>query len=482
MTRTKRSSLAPALARLSAVTARGGIKLAPRPGMRLFASESATRTSWSHRVALCLPETRCKMSRRNTLTELGPDTEALREADREAILFDLGLDACKWTPASAWPTRASPPNLRACAGRPVFEHGNPAMEIILAASPPRVFLSRLGRIEVFAPIPPPNGKSPEGPHTHVLPKLLAHKRTHAATEPVPEGYVPCAHLYPAHPLKDSLGRELAYDAPRHESFQDILRRFGDPNAVALKQHVMAAVAQGGDPSTACASPTIAMRAPASALRCARCWRRTKRRPRSPPGSRDMTARNRRNWTTTRKPTSTCTTTHTEDPMRLKDKIAIVVGAGQSPGEGMGNGRATALRFAQEGAKVLAVDNRPRVRGGNRRHGRASEGGDCVAFEADVTKEQTLAAMVADAQRRWGRIDILHYNVGVSIAGGDAPPTEITEEAFDRVVRDQPARLRDGGEARAADHARADAGVIITISSIAAWSTIPTSPTRRPRRR
>jgi NAD(P)-dependent dehydrogenase (short-subunit alcohol dehydrogenase family) len=43
-------------------------------------------------------------------------------------------------------------------------------------------------------------------------------------------------------------------------------------------------------------------------------------------------------------------------MRLKDKVAIVVGAGQSPGEGLGNGRATVLRFAQEGAKVLAVDN------------------------------------------------------------------------------------------------------------------------------
>ena len=42
-------------------------------------------------------------------------------------------------------------------------------------------------------------------------------------------------------------------------------------------------------------------------------------------------------------------------MRLKGKIAIVVGAGQNPGEGMGNGRATALRFAQEGAKVVAVD-------------------------------------------------------------------------------------------------------------------------------
>ena len=101
-----------------------------------------------------------------------------------------------------------------------------------------------------------------------------------------------------------------------------------------------------------------------------------------------------------------------------------------------------------------------------------DGGDCVAFEADVTKEQTLAATMAEAQRRWGRIDILHYNVGMSIAGGDAPPTEITEEAFDRIMRDQPARLRHGGQARAADHARADAGVIITISSLAACEQYP----------
>ena len=54
-------------------------------------------------------------------------------------------------------------------------------------------------------------------------------------------------------------------------------------------------------------------------------------------------------------------------MRLKDKIAIVVGAGQSPGEGLGNGRATVLRFAQEGAKVLAVDNNLASARGNGRY-------------------------------------------------------------------------------------------------------------------
>jgi hypothetical protein len=83
-------------------------------------------------------------------------------------------------------------------------------------------------------------------------------------------------------------------------------------------------------------------------------------------------------------------------MRLKDKIAIVVGAGQSPGEGMGNGRAAVLRFAQKGAKVLAVDNNLSSAEETVAMARQS-GGECVAFEADVTRGATLAAMVEDAR-------------------------------------------------------------------------------------
>ena len=114
-------------------------------------------------------------------------------------------------------------------------------------------------------------------------------------------------------------------------------------------------------------------------------------------------------------------------MRLKDKIAIVVGAGQSAGEGMGNGRATVLRFAQEGAEVLAVDNNlasaeetaamarqdARERASGARQDARQSGGEVVAFEADVAKETSLAAMVQAARQRFGRIDVLHYNVGVS---------------------------------------------------------------------
>ena len=119
-------------------------------------------------------------------------------------------------------------------------------------------------------------------------------------------------------------------------------------------------------------------------------------------------------------------------MRLEGKTAIVIGAGQGPGTGLGNGRATVLRFAQEGAKVMAVDrDLASATESVAMTGEAAK--ECFAFEADVTKEATLAAAIAAAKARWGRIDILHYNVGVSIAGGDASPTEITEEAFDRVT-------------------------------------------------
>src|SRR5262249_8125866 len=90
---------------------------------------------------------------------------------------------------------------------------------------------------------------------------------------------------------------------------------------------------------------------------------------------------------------------------------------------------TVLRFAREGAKVLAVDNNFASAEETVAMARRS-GGECLAFEADVANEITLGAMVEAAQRRWGRIDVLHYNVGVSIAGGDAPLDEITEDAFD----------------------------------------------------
>ncbi len=233
---------------LTVVTARGRMRIEPADEMRPFAFETTTKESWSSRVALCLPAERCAMNRRSVLTEIGPDTDALRAQDKTAILFDLGIGAMQ----ADFHVRISDPDaaaqLRLHTGNPVFESGNPAMQIIFAANPHRVFVSRVGRIEVFQPIPPAHGKSPDGPHTHVLPNLLRHKRTHSATEPIPSGFIPCAHLYPAHPNKDPAGNLRPFDPARHEAFEDILRAFGDPKFLALKARVVAAVAAGDEPS------------------------------------------------------------------------------------------------------------------------------------------------------------------------------------------------------------------------------------------
>jgi len=158
-------------------------------------------------------------------------------------------------------------------------------------------------------------------------------------------------------------------------------------------------------------------------------------------------------------------------MRLNGKVAVIVGAGQSPGEGLGNGRATALRFGQEGAAVLAVD-RDLASAEQTVAMVAEAGGDCIAFEADVTREATLAAAIAFARERWGRVDILHNNVGVSIGGGDQPLTDLTEATFDRI-----SAINLRGTMMACKHVlpvmrEQRSGVIINISSIAAWVEYP----------
>jgi len=158
-------------------------------------------------------------------------------------------------------------------------------------------------------------------------------------------------------------------------------------------------------------------------------------------------------------------------MRLKDRIAIVVGAGQSPGEGMGNGRATALTFAREGAKVLCVDHH--LASAQETVGMiGAKGGTAVAFKADVTRNAELKAMVEDARTRWGRIDILHNNVGVSLAGGDAELLDFTEEALERCVA-----INLKSCIFAAKHVipvmrQQQSGAIINISSMAAITTYP----------
>ncbi|UMY18355.1 hypothetical protein MMB17_03130 [Methylobacterium organophilum] len=221
--------------RMGLATERGAIALTACPGLRPVAYETAVASGWNQAIALCLPEAACAMSRRRVVTELGPDREAARLQDRDAILFDLGLDLRAVDACVRTNDAHAIACLRSGVGQPLFDAANPIGRQLVAMSPHRVFLARVGRIEVYAPIPGPGGISPEGPHTHVLPKLLRSGRTHAATTPIPAGFVPCAGLHPAHPYKDMLGRRIAFDAARHAAFQILLDRWGDPELLAVKR-------------------------------------------------------------------------------------------------------------------------------------------------------------------------------------------------------------------------------------------------------
>lgn len=114
-------------------------------------------------------------------------------------------------------------------------------------------------------------------------------------------------------------------------------------------------------------------------------------------------------------------------MRLENRVAIVVGAGQQAGETMGNGRATAIRFAQEGAKVLLVDRNLESAEETTRT-IAADGGTASALRADITVEDDCRSIAATCVERYGRIDILHNNVGRS--EGDRPTPEMDAEVWD----------------------------------------------------
>lgn len=240
-------------AELARATARGGIRIDVEPlkSARAVAYEALNPKPhrWSQGVALCLEEPLARRQRRAVLTELGSDEDAIREEDRESVLFDMGLAQ----PQIDFCVRTSDPDLIeilwAACGRSLFEPSNPAMGEILRRHPHRVVLSNLGRAEVYQKIggPETGGLSPPGPHTHVLPQLLRSGRTHSANTPIPKGLVPCASLFPANPVMGPLGEERTFDPERFEAFQSLLSNYGVEEYVQAKRAVRAAVEAGTDP-------------------------------------------------------------------------------------------------------------------------------------------------------------------------------------------------------------------------------------------
>ena len=147
--------------------------------------------------------------------------------------------------------------------------------------------------------------------------------------------------------------------------------------------------------------------------------------------------------------------------RLARKVAIVTGAG-SRGPGVGNGKAAAILFAREGARVLCVDQ-AKERAEETVGLIRAEGGEAEAFAADVTRAAECRAMVESAVNRWGGLDVLHNNVGIESRHG---VMETTEEEWDRVMAVDLKSMLLTTQAAVPAMEQRGGGAIICISSVA----------------
>lgn len=155
--------------------------------------------------------------------------------------------------------------------------------------------------------------------------------------------------------------------------------------------------------------------------------------------------------------------------RLKGKTAIVSGAGSS-GPGWGNGKAVAVAFAREGAQVVCVD-RVLAAAEETVGIITSEGGTAIALAADVTEQASIEAGVAQVMARFGRIDILHNNVGMTHMGG---PVELSEQDFQAAVDLNLGSVFRCCKAVIPHMLAGGGGAIVNISSLAAirWVGYP----------
>lgn len=240
---------------LTIATGRGALRIGLVEGVTPLAYETLSRRSdcWQQGVVFCLPKAAAESRQRTVLTELGPDEGAVRAEDHAAILFDVGLGARNVDFCVRTADAALLGALRKACGRSVFEPGNSVMGAIIAANPHRIALSRLGRAEVYQAIG--REKTPEGPHTHVLPKFLKSGRTHSANIPVPRGWLPCLSLHPASPVFDALGRRIAFDPARYARFQTLLEGWALPAYREEKARLLEAVGKGCEPEDYAPSKT-----------------------------------------------------------------------------------------------------------------------------------------------------------------------------------------------------------------------------------
>ena len=232
--------------RLEIVTNRGGLRLAPIEALTGVAWDtlSADGETWGHALAFCAPQ---PPTANDVIQALGCDSQALRPQDRQSPWFDLGV-GCGAVRMCA---RTSDPQLIAALTRAAGTAllADPALMVdMLRGQPHRVMVSPAGRIEVYQAIPAPDGKSPVGPHTHLLPKLIG-KGAHSANTPIPAPLQSLLTLHPRSPWRNALGVRHAYNAANDAAFAPLLIEFGLPADTQIQASIAAAIASDRAPST-----------------------------------------------------------------------------------------------------------------------------------------------------------------------------------------------------------------------------------------
>jgi predicted Fe-S protein YdhL (DUF1289 family) len=191
---------------LTAVTPRGAVRFVSGGNLRALQWHDSRAEGGVRAIFIVIPRPRNVSEPSFLLTECGPDVGAIQGAHRHEGLYDLGLgrDHMRFAVRSAVPEVQAA--LRDAAGQPLDAVFQRCGKLLLEHSPSRVVETALGRIEVNTPIPLPGGKSPDGPHTHLLPGYLALQRATPAGVDLPEAYSLCATFHPRHPPEDAACR------------------------------------------------------------------------------------------------------------------------------------------------------------------------------------------------------------------------------------------------------------------------------------
>lgn len=184
-------------AQVAAETQRGAIRLRVDEGVCVLALTIADASAKRELIVMAVPRGSQQGRCPDTLVALGSDREAVRPAFRQDMLFDLGIGIGRSSFCVRTADRSLAEDLGRQAGRKWPESLPVLGSRILELSPHRVVCGPFGRIEVFTPIPPPGGRSPDGPHTHLLPAHLAAGRETPPGLQIPEAFAVGAVFYPA---------------------------------------------------------------------------------------------------------------------------------------------------------------------------------------------------------------------------------------------------------------------------------------------